>query len=161
MLSKKQRVQTVQSIQTNWTASAIKVSFKASVINQKPVITSADAYEIIKSVWSKELINLQEQLMAFYFNRANKLIGWRLISTGTMQSAVVDIKFLVCLALHSMASTVLIAHNHPSGNLQFSNADKKVTIQIQAALKLIDVSLLDHLIVTEDGYLSIMEENLI
>jgi len=75
-----------------------------------------------------------------------------------MQSAVVDIKFLVCLALHSMASTDLIAHNHQSGNLKFSNADVKVTTQIQGALKLIDVSLLDHLIITEDGYLSMMEE---
>jgi DNA repair protein RadC len=91
--------------------------------------------------------------MGFYFNRANKLSGWRLISTGTTQSTVVDIKFLVCLALHSMVSTVVVAHNHPSGNLQFSNADKKVTLQIQSALKLIDVELLDHLVISEDGYL--------
>jgi DNA repair protein RadC len=99
--------------------------------------------------------------MAFYFNRANKLIGWRLINTGTTQSTIVDGKFLACLALHSMASSVIIAHNHPSGNLQFSNADKKVILQIREALKLIDVSFLDHLIISENGYLSMMEEGLI
>jgi DNA repair protein RadC len=105
-----------------------------------------------------ELGNLQEQFVALYLNLANKLIGWILISTGTMQHTVIEIKFLACLAFHFMASVVIVCNNHPLYNLQFSNTDKKVTAQINEVLKLIDVSHLDHLIITAHGYLSIQKK---
>jgi DNA repair protein RadC len=75
-----------------------------------------------------------------------------------MDSCLIDISLLVSLALHCMASNVIIAHNHPTGNLKTSKSDEQITKQILEALKLIDVKLLDHLIISDKGYLSIMDE---
>jgi DNA repair protein RadC len=136
----------------------MEVSYKNAVRNKKQFTKPADACEIINSIWNKEPINLQKQFVALYLNIVGQLIGWRLISTGTMDSTVIDIKFLISLALHCMTFSVIVCHNYPSVNLLFSNTDKRVTAQINEALKLIDVSLLDHLILTEHGYLSIQEK---
>ena len=155
MPSKKQRL---KELQGDWTAAEISISFKSEILNNKLIATAEDAYTLIKSFWNKELINIQEQFMAFYFNRSNKLIRWTLINSGTQQVALVDVKLLVCLALQCMASFVIVAHNHPSGNLQPSKLDKEATIQIKKALKLIDVKLLDHLIISKNGHLAMQED---
>ena len=118
-------------------------------------------YTILKELWDDESINLQEQFMALYLNRNNKLIGYRLISTGTMTACIVDIKLLVCLALHSMASAVIIAHNHPSGSLAASKQDENITFKVKQALELIDVKLFDHLIISNDSFLSFAEEGIL
>ncbi len=99
--------------------------------------------------------------MAFYLNRNHKLIGYRLITSGNMNSCTVDIKLLVSLALHSMASCVIIAHNHPSGSVKPSTQDIDITHKVKKALELIDVTLLDHLIISEDMFLSMADEGLI
>lgn len=91
-------------------------------------------------------------------NTSKKTIGWKLLSTGTMANCIVDIKLLVSLALHCMATHVVIAHNHPSGNLKTSESDETITKMIKDALKLIDVQLMDHLIITENGYFSFSDE---
>jgi DNA repair protein RadC len=93
-----------------------------------------------------------------FYPRTTVLIGYRLLNTGTMESTSVDIRLLVSLVLHCMAYSVVIAHNHPSGNLQTSKSDEYITIQIKDALKLIDVKLIDHLIISESGYLSMQEK---
>jgi DNA repair protein RadC len=72
----------------------------------------------------------------------------------------VDVKLVCALALHSLSSAVVIAHNHPSGNLKPSRNDFAITIKVQEALKLIDVDLLDHFIITDNGYLSFAESGL-
>jgi DNA repair protein RadC len=89
-----------------------------------------DVYQMIKSVWDYSLINLQEQFMAFYLNSANRLIGYRLINTGSMAQCTVDVRLVVSLALHSMATTVILAHNHPSGSLKPSQQDEMVTVEL-------------------------------
>ena len=96
--------------------------------------------------------------MASYFNKANQLIGYRLMNTGTIQATLVDVKLIACLALHCMACSVIVAHNHPSGSLRPSKHDESVPIQIKRALKLIDVKLFDHLIISEKEYLPMHEE---
>jgi DNA repair protein RadC len=80
-------------------------------MNDKCLNTLNDAYEMIISIWDKELINLLEQLVAFFLNRSKKLIEYMLIATGTMSTCLIDIKLLASLALHTMATSVIIAHN--------------------------------------------------
>jgi DNA repair protein RadC len=116
---------------------------------------------MIKGVWDNNLINLQEQFMAFYLNSANRLIGYKLINTGSMTQCSIDIKLVVSLALHSMSTAVILAHNHPSGSLKPSQQDEMVTTRIKSALQLIDVRLLDHFIITDCSYLSFQEQGLI
>jgi DNA repair protein RadC len=156
MPSKRQQL---KKLTGDWTAARITVKYSLRVMDSTPINTQEAAYEKIISVWDKELINLQEQVIAFYFNRAGRLIGHRLICTGTATQCLMDAKFVVSLALHTMACSVIIAHNHPSGKLEPSDMDMKVTKKIKAALDLIDVKLLNHFIVTEDGYYSFAEQS--
>jgi DNA repair protein RadC len=158
MSTKKQRL---AQLQGNWTASEISISYKAGVISDIPITYIDDAYPLILSLWDKDLINLQEQTMAFFFNGRNKVIGYRIMCTGSMESCVLDIRLLASLALHSLASFVILAHNHPSGILKASFNDIRTTSQIKKALKLIDVKLMDHLIISESGWVSMKAEGLL
>ncbi|HEY8733924.1 MAG TPA: JAB domain-containing protein [Puia sp.] len=99
--------------------------------------------------------------MALFFNNGNQLISYRLLSTGNIRGTIIDVQLLVCLALHTMASKVIVVHNHPSGKLEVSKSDIEITKKIKSALKLIDVLLIDHLIITEDFYLSMQAHELV
>ena len=151
----------LNQLKGNWTVAEIEINYKPLITDHAVIKSSAQAYELIKARWDKEKINLQEQFAALFFNHSKKIIGWRVISTGNMTKCIIDIKLLVSLALHCMATQVVIIHNHPSGNLAPSQPDEDLTNIIKDALKLIDVQLLDHLIIVESGYFSFSDEGLL
>lgn len=107
-----------------------------------------------------DLLPLQEQFVVVFLNNRQQVIEWRVLNIGSMETCVIDIRLLVSLALHCMASFVILAHNHPSGVLQASINDKATTFKIKKALRLIDVQLLDHLIISTEEYLSMKVEGL-
>jgi DNA repair protein RadC len=158
---KSSKQQYLQQLKGNWTVAEIEISYKPTITDHTVITSSYQAYELINSLWNKETINLQEQFAALFFNQSKKMIGWRVISTGTMTKCIVDIKLLVSLALHCMATHVVIVHNHPSGNLKTSDSDETITKTIKDALKLIDVQLQDHFIISENGYYSFSDEGLL
>ena len=155
------RQQKINQLKGNWTVAEIEISYKPIITDHTIIKSSSQAYELINSLWNKETINLQEQFAALFFNQSKKMIGWKVISTGNMTTCIVDIKLLVSLALHCMATHVVIVHNHPSGNLKPSESDESITKKIKDALKLIDVQLQDHFIITENGYFSFNDEGLL
>ena len=146
MSSKKQFLNLLQN---GWQSSSLKITYTPTVLYEKPICTEGDCINMIRMYWNNETINLQEQVMAFYLNSANKLIRYRLISTGTTSACLIDIKLTVSLALHCMASFVIIAHNHLSGNLKPSQQELQITERVKNALKLIDIGLLDHIIINK------------
>jgi DNA repair protein RadC len=158
MPSKKQRL---AQLKGDWTAAKISVSFKPGVKISMPIINQTDAYLFIASLWDHDLIHLQEQFMAVYLNTQLQVIGYRILNTGDMASCHVDVRLLVSLALHCMASSVIVAHNHPSGALTPSDSDKSLTTQIKQALALINVKLHDHLIISVGGWLSMARQGLL
>lgn len=91
-------------------------------------------------------------------NRQNQVIGQHFLAKGGMTGTVVDIRAIFQVALKSNATSIMFAHNHPSGNLQPSDADRKITRQIKDAGALLDIPLLDHIILTVDGYLSFADD---
>jgi DNA repair protein RadC len=109
---------------------------------------------MLLSIWDPGLLALQEQFVVFFLNNHQQVIGWRVLNIGSMETCIIDIRLLVSLALHSIASYVILAHNHPSGILEASLNDRITTFKIKKALRLIDVQLFDHLIISVDGYLS-------
>jgi len=141
----------------NWTIAEIAINYKPFTSNQAQIASIAETYQLIRSLWDDQTICIQEQFVAFYFNTANRILGHRVICTGNMKSCLVDVKLLCSLALHSLCSAVVIAHNHPSGNLKPSEKDFAITLKIQQALQLIDVELLDHFIISDSGYASFAE----
>jgi DNA repair protein RadC len=115
-------------------------------------------HTLIRSLWNKERLCIQEEFLAFFFNRSNQLLGYKVISTGTMRNCLIDVKLLVSLTPVSLSEQVIIAHNHPSENLKPSAQDEQITKKIKEALALIDVKLLDYFILIDAGYVSFADE---
>ena len=99
-----------------------------------------------------------EEFWILYLNRANEVIGKEQLSAGGTAGTVVDLKIFFKKALDARASSVIAAHNHPSGNLQPSEADIALTQRLYQSGKLLDLPLLDHLIISERGYYSFADE---
>jgi len=121
--------------------------------------SSQDAYEIFLASWNRNTIEYFEEFKALFLNRNNKVLGITTITKGSTTGTIVDVKQLLQYALKTNASSIIVAHNHPSGNLDPSEADKAITKKIVAGCEAIDIKLLDHLIIVhEGGYFSFADE---
>jgi DNA repair protein RadC len=144
------------------TLSEIELSYKPKAGHHPIIKSSADAYSHLLRFFPSETISLQERFVAGYVNRANRLIGVCNISTGGITGTVADPKLILAIALKSAATGIILAHNHPSGNLKPSVADIELTKRIQSACKFLDIQLLDHIIVVpEQTYFSFVDEDLL
>ena len=136
----------------------IEVSYKP-VKSRKPIISSSlDAYRELKAFYPEETIELQEQFVVMYLNRANRVIGIYPSSKGGITGTCVDIRLILSVALKIAAVGYIISHNHPSGNLKPSQADLLLTCKIKESCKLLEIELLDHIILSADGYYSFADE---
>jgi DNA repair protein RadC len=124
------------------------------------ISSSVSAVEIFRLYWDTERINVQELLYVAMLNNQNEVISIYHHSKGSIASTTLDVELISAAAVKSLARGVIIAHNHPSGALKFSEADKKITEKLKCALKLFDVSVLDSLVITEHGYVSMADEGL-
>lgn len=121
----------------------------------KPQISgSEDAYEVLRSVYAD--LN-HEEFWILLLNTNNKVIGKELISKGGMGVVAVDVKAVFQAVLQAKATTLILSHNHPSGALHPSNADKQLTDKIIEAAEYLDIRVLDHLIVSDEGYYSFLD----
>ena len=123
---------------------------------RRPSISgSADVYNLLRG----QMIDLpHEEFWVLLLNRANRVIDTIKVSQGGTSATVVDVKLVMRSALQQLASAVILCHNHPSNNLNPSQADDRVTEKIKSAAALFDISVLDHIIVGEDGYFSYVDE---
>lgn len=138
---------------------SFKTNFKSS---DRPVINcSKDAYNIFIAIWNQDKIELLEEFKVLLLNRANKVIGCISISSGGLTGTVADPRLILIGALKTASCSIILCHNHPSGSLRPSRADEQITEKIKGACQLIDVSLLDHLIISKDGYFSFGDEGLL
>ena len=128
----------------------------------RPKINSAtDAYRVLRSQWSSDKIELLEEFKILLMNRRNRVLGLVNISQGGMSGTVADPKLIFVAALKAAASYIVLAHNHPSGNLKPSNEDLRLTKKLVEGGKLLDLLIVDHLIITKDGFYSFCDEGLI
>jgi DNA repair protein RadC len=145
-------------MRSKWAVAELEVSYKYDEEIRFGICSSNIAYNVFIEMWDKSIINVQEQFCALFLNRAKEVIGFRLINTGGAKSTTLDINTLCSLALVCHAQEVIVAHNHPSGQLKPSRADINITFKIKEALKMFDIDLVDHLIITEAGYYSLADE---
>ncbi len=127
-------------------------------LQKKRVSSSKDAAEILLPLLSDAN---REMFCVLYLSVSNKLLHYEMISAGGTTATVVDIKMIFRSAMLHLATRVIIAHNHPSGNLNASKADKDLTHKIRDTGKLMDIQLIDHLIIAESQYLSFADEGLL
>ena len=102
-----------------------------------------------------------EEFWMLYLNNANRVIQLSLISRGGLTGTLVDVRLVLRKALELGAVGLILAHNHPSGNLVPSEADKEITRKIQLGAKVMDIKVLDHLIIAQQGYFSFADQNLL
>jgi DNA repair protein RadC len=124
------------------------------------VAGSRDVYDVLQRIWSPRIDHVEE-FMVLCLNRANRVLGWAKISQGGLSGTVADPKVIFQVALKSNACSLILAHNHPSGNLQPSEADIHLTRKLKDAGVLLDLPVLDHLIVSSEGFYSFANEGLL
>lgn len=141
----------------------IELTYKTKVKpSDRPQITgSSDAYKILLQVWEEGKLEFVEQFKVLLLNRANKVLGMYPLSTGGVTGTVADPKLIYAAAIKANACALIMAHNHPSGNLKPSRADEELTQKIKQAGAFLDIKLLDHLIVSSEGYYSFADEGLL
>ncbi len=128
----------------------------------RPKITSSqDAYQVLRSLWRNDTICLYEQFRILLLDRSNRVLGQTLISSGGTAGTVVDPKLVFVTALKTKSAALIVAHNHPSGNLQPSEADLKMTRQLKQAGIWLELPVLDHLIITQESYYSMADEGVL
>ena len=135
------------------TISEYSLKYTKSEIQKTKVTTSESASKVIRQFYFDD-INIYESFFILLLNRANNTTGFAKISQGGTAGTSVDIKIIAKYAVDSLSSSVIICHNHPSGNKQPSDADLNITRKIKDALLLLDVKLIDHIIITENDFYS-------
>ena len=116
--------------------------------------------DYLRKIWDTD-INICERFYVLYLNRNNKTIGYKCISQGGLDATVVDVRLIAKYAIESLASSVIIAHNHPSGNIEASTPDKNVTNKIKSGLNLLDIRVLDHIILSDENYYSFADNGIL
>lgn len=139
----------------------IKISVSFDKILKKSelikITSSRDAYEIFKRVFNADTFDWCEEVVMLCVNNSNKVVGFYKVSSGGMTGTVIDVRMIFTTALQCLATGIIIAHNHPSGTLTPSDADKAITQKIKEAGKFLDINILDHLIITDESYFSFVD----
>ena len=137
--------------------SSIELSRRYLIKQNKKITSANDVYEELKEYHNKK----QEYFLALYLDGANHLIQTKIITIGILNQSLVHPREVFSYAIEKRCASIIVAHNHPSGILEASNEDINVTKRLQESGKILGIELLDHLIITNDGYLSLKEEGVL
>lgn len=138
----------------------VQVSYRRSAkLKDLPACTSSrDLYELLRHFYSPDTVELREEFWAVFFNRANKPLAVVNVGIGNEVGTTTDLKLVWRIAMEVRASYIVVSHNHPSGNVKPSPADVKLTRIVADGCKLLDLTLLDHLIFTPTAYYSFADD---
>jgi len=141
----------------------VELVYKSRVkASERPCITSStDAVNIMRILWEEGKMDLVEQFKVLFLNRANKVLCIYNVSSGGITGTIADPRLIYAAALRVNAVSLILAHNHPSGNLKPSRADEELTMKIKNAGAFLDIKVLDHLILTSEGFYSFADEGLL
>jgi len=127
-------------------------------VKQEKITSSRDVYDIMQPVLG-ELSH--EEFWVIYLNNSNKVLQKQQLSKGGITGTLVDVRLVLKQALEVGATALILCHNHPSGTLKASEADKKITQKLKTAGLSLDIKVLDHIIVTEKAYFSFADETIL
>lgn len=141
--------------------AAIEIGKRHATATHEPlpkVTSSKDAFNQVRNVMA-DLPH--EEFWTLFLDRSNRVIGKEKSSQGGVSSTIFDVRLILKSALEKLASSIIISHNHPSGNKMPSISDNKITQKMQEAAKMMDIQLLDHIIVCGNNYFSFADESLL
>ncbi len=138
----------------------IKLSYSRKGNCERSISSSGDAVDVFREHFDADEMDYRESFLALYLNQANRVLGIKKISECGISSTLVDVRIVMQAGLLCNATAMIVAHNHPSGNLKPSVCDINMTSQIKEAAKILNISLLDHVILSSDSHLSFADEGL-
>lgn len=141
------------------TVSEIEVSYTNQNLDGPIITSSAAAAQVLRENWSS-FIEIGEELVVLILAKSNAVKGIFRASKGGMSGTVIDPKIVFSVALKGLAASIILAHNHPSGSLQPSQADIDITKRMKAIGTLLDLPVLDHIILTKNGYFSFADDGI-
>ena len=145
--------------------SEIDIVYKRKVnckVSERPLIkSSSDVYEILLHYWDKDKIDLIEEFKVLFLNRSNRVLQIYNVSSGGITGTVADPRLILAAALKVASCSIMLAHNHPSTSLKPSKADEELTSKIKYAAQFHDIKVLDHVIVSSEGYYSFADEGVL
>lgn len=136
----------------------IKISYSTTSTSKIKITSVNKAFEVLLNSWDLDTIELQEEFKVLLLNRANEVLGIYPLSKGGITGTVVDSRLIFAVALKCNATGILLCHNHPSGNLKPSDNDISLTRSIKKCADFLDITLIDHLIITKNGFYSFSNE---
>lgn len=142
------------------TSSLFTIKKNETKISNVKLAKSKDSEAYIRQFFHED-IGIYESCFVVLLNRANTTIGYAKISQGGIAGTIVDIRIILKYAVDTLASGIILCHNHPSGVLKPSQSDRDLTRQLKEAARLFEIQLLDHIIITEDNFLSFADEGLL
>jgi DNA repair protein RadC len=145
-----------QVFETSPSLAEVKLSYKTEKpVNTFPQVSSPDeAVEVLREVWDEGHIQLKEEFVVLLLNTSKRCIGWSKVSLGGSSATIVDPSAIFQVALLASATSIIVAHNHPSGNLNPSKSDKNLTKRIKKSGDMLGITLEDHIILTANDYVS-------
>ena len=143
-------------MKTQFDVCEVKLTYKPNFkVSDRPIVKSSlVAQQIFRSQWSEDTMQFLEEFKVMLLNRSNRVLGVIDISFGGISQVSVDLKVIFAAALKAGASCIILAHNHPSGNLKPSSADMQLTRKIVTAASYFDIDVHDHIILTSEEYYS-------
>lgn len=145
----------------NWNhVSEIQLIYKTKVkASERPFISSSKSvYQLALQFWNPDTIEFFEQFKILLLNQSNRVLGMYEVSSGGIAGTSVDLRMIFAAALKANAVSLIMIHNHPSGQVKPSEADKQITRKIREAGRIMDITLVDHLIITPETYYSFVDE---
>ena len=149
----------------NFIINELSLSYKRSIQLNDPQFqqlnSSKKVSNLLRHIWDTDQLEIRESFYLLCFSTSLDLVGYQKISEGGMDAVLVDLRLLFSIALLSRATSIVVAHNHPSGTLKPSNADKVLTKNIVQAGEFLSIRLNDHIILTNNNYYSFRDEGLL
>ena len=139
----------------------VKLSYKPKFKNQQKVTCSEDAYRYMLSTYKQGTICYKEYFKVLFLNQSNQILGYTLISEGGLTETTADVRLIFQAALLTNSVALILAHNHPSGNLKPSPEDIRLTKQIREASNFMRIKILDHIIISDTEYYSFADEGIL
>ena len=134
---------------------------KVRLSERTRIYSSQDAFRILREHWDDDKIELMEEFKILLLDRRNNVLGISSLAKGGITGCMVDLRLAFATALKARATGMIISHNHPSGALEISSSDKALTKKFVQAGNVIDIPILDHIVVTDEGYASFADQGVL
>jgi DNA repair protein RadC len=149
---------------TDWTkVSEVELVYRSKVKStERPLVKdSKTAYGLLLRYWDLDKIELLEDFKILLLNQANRVLGIYPLSRGGITGTVADPRLIFGAAIKASATSIILSHSHPSGNLKPSRADEELTRKISEAGRFLDIRISDHIIISKEGYFSFADEGIL